>query len=256
MMRLFDTHAHYDDQRFEGDRDQVLGGLREAGVERVLNPGADLASSEQAVRLAQQSEFLYAGVGVHPHSAAEYGDAQEKRLAELLAQPKVRALGEIGLDYHYDFSPREQQKACFERQLALAKALDVPVIIHEREACQDCLEILKASGVEKGVVHCFSGSLETAKILVEMGLYLSFTGVITFKNSRRAPEVVRWVPADRIMIETDAPYLAPEPRRGRRNDSSLLPYINQAVAAFRGISEEEAARITWENGLHFFDIQE
>ncbi len=256
MMRLFDTHAHYDDQRFEGDRDQVLGGLREAGVERVLNPGADLASSEQAVRLAQQYDFLYAGVGVHPHSAAEYDDAQEKRLAELLAQPKVRALGEIGLDYHYDFSPREQQKACFERQLALAKALDVPVIIHEREACQDCLEILKASGVEKGVVHCFSGSLETAKILVEMGFYLSFTGVITCKNSRRAPEVVRWVPADRIMIETDAPYLAPEPRRGRRNDSSLLPYINQAVAAFRGISEEEAARITWENGLHFFDIQE
>ncbi len=132
MMRLFDTHAHYDDQRFEGDRDQVLGGLREAGVERVLNPGADLASSEQAVRLAQQYDFLYAGVGVHPHSAAEYGDAQEKRLAELLAQPKVRALGEIGLDYHYDFSPREQQKACFERQLALAKALDVPVD-HPRE---------------------------------------------------------------------------------------------------------------------------
>lgn len=256
MIPLFDTHAHYDDARFADDRDQVLASLAAAGVELVLNPGADLASSERAAELAAQYGFLYAAAGVHPGSAEEYDDAQEARIAQLLALPKVRALGEIGLDYHYEGPPRPVQRLCFERQLALAKRLGIPVIIHEREASQDCLEILRASGVTDGVFHCYSGSLETAKILVDWGFYLSFTGVITFKNNRKAADIVKWLPADRIMIETDSPYLAPEPCRGRRNDSRLLPHINRAVAAYRGISEEEAARITMENGKHFFHIQE
>lgn len=256
MIPLFDTHAHYDDERFDPDRAQVLAALGEAGVQLVLNPGADLASSERAARLAQEYGFLYAAAGVHPGSAQQYDDAQEARIAQLLALPKVKALGEIGLDYHYDAPARAVQKTCFERQLALAKGLGVPVIIHEREASQDCLDILRASGVTRGVFHCYSGSLETAKILVGMGFYLSFTGVITFKNNRKAADIIKWLPADRIMIETDSPYLAPEPCRGKRNDSRLLPHINRAVAAYRGISEEEAARITWENGKHFFNIQE
>lgn len=255
-MELFDTHAHYDDEQFDPDRQQVLEQLQGAGVGLVLNPGADLASSERAAQLAAQYDFIYGAVGVHPHCAKEYSPAQEARLTQLLAQPKIMALGEIGLDYHYDLSPREQQRECFARQLALAKALDVPVIIHEREACQDCLEILKASGVGKAVYHCYSGSLETAKVLVGLGFYLSFTGSITFKNNKKAPEIVQWVPADRMMIETDAPYMAPVPHRGKRNDSRLLSQINLFVAQVRGISPEESARITTENGKRFFGIQE
>lgn len=256
MMELFDTHAHYDEGRFDPDRDQVLASLAGAGVRLVLNPGADLESSRRAAALAEQYPFLYAAAGVHPHSASEFDNIQRAEIARLLQKPRVKALGEIGLDYHYDFSPREAQKKAFESQLALAKELDVPVIIHEREAAQDCLEIIRASGIRKAVYHCYSGSLETAKILVGMGFYLSFTGVITFKNNRKAPDIIRWLPEDRIMIETDSPYMAPEPRRGRRNDSTLLPYINRAVAAYRGISEEEAARITTENGKRFFGIEE
>ncbi len=256
MMELFDTHAHYDEGRFDPDRDQVLASLAGAGVGLVLNPGADLESSRRAAALSEQYPFLYAAAGVHPHSASEFDDSQRAEIARLLQKPRVKALGEIGLDYHYDFSPREAQKKAFESQLALAKELDVPVIIHEREAAQDCLEIIRASGIRKAVYHCYSGSLETAKILVGMGFYLSFTGVITFKNNRKAPDIIRWLPEDRIMIETDSPYMAPEPRRGRRNDSTLLPYINRAVAAYREISEEEAARITTENGKRFFGIEE
>ncbi len=254
MTGLFDTHAHYDEGRFDQDRDQVLAGLAAASVELVLNPGADLESSRRAAALAERYPFLYAAAGVHPHSASEFDDGQQAEIARLLQKPRVKALGEIGLDYHYDFSPREAQKKAFESQLALARELDAPVIIHEREAAQDCLEILRASGVEKAVYHCYSGSLETAKLLVGMGFYLSFTGVITFKNNRKAADIIRWLPEDRIMIETDSPYMAPEPCRGRRNDSTLLPYINRAVAAYRGIPEEEAARITMENGKRFFGI--
>ncbi len=253
-MMLFDTHAHYDDAQFEEDRNEVLQSLKESGVGLVLNPGADLPSSQRAARLAQEYDFVYAAVGVHPHEAEGWNEEQAGEIRRLLKSPKVMALGEIGLDYHYDLSPRPQQKRCFEEQLAIAKELDIPVIIHEREAAQDCLEILQRSGVKKGVYHCYSGSLETAKILVGMGFYLSFTGVITFKNARKAPEVIAWMPEDRIMIETDSPYLAPEPKRGRRNDSRLLPYVNRRVAELRGISEEEAAAITLRNGKTFFGI--
>lgn len=256
MTQLFDTHAHYDDVRFDQDRDQTLQGLAGAGVALVLNPGADLESSRRAAALAEQYDFLYAAAGVHPHSASEFDDGQRAEIVRLLERPRVKALGEIGLDYHYDFSPREAQKKAFESQLALAREMDVPVIIHEREAAQDCLEIIRASGIEKAVYHCYSGSLETAKTLVNMGFYLSFTGVITFKNNRKAPDILRWLPQDRIMIETDSPYMAPEPYRGRRNDSTLLPYINRAVANYRGIAEEEAARVTMENGKRFFGIAE
>ena len=255
-MRLFDTHAHYDSGAFNADRKEVLSSMPDRGVELILNPGCELESSQTAVELAERFPFVYAAVGVHPSDCGDWEDGTLLKLRQLASHPTVRAIGEIGLDYHYEDVPRRQQLLAFEQQLELAQELDLPVVIHEREAHGDCLDVLRNHPKARGVFHCFSGSWEMAKKLTDQGWYLGFTGVITFKNSRRAPEVVRWVPADRIMIETDAPYLAPEPRRGRRNDSSLLPYITQAVAAFRGISEEEAARITWENGLHFFDIQE
>lgn len=254
-MILFDTHAHYDDEAFDTDREEVLSSLAASNVGLVLNPGADLASSRRANKLAQSHDFMYCAAGVHPHSAKEFNEHQREEIYTLLSQPKTLALGEIGLDYHYDLSERTVQKSCFAAQLSMARELDIPVIIHEREAAQDCLEIIKNSGVTRGVYHCYSGSLETAKELIRMGFYLSFTGVITFKNARRAPEVIEGIPQDRIMVETDSPYLAPEPCRGKRNDSRLLTHIAQRVADIRNISLEKVAEITTQNGKAFFGIE-
>lgn len=251
---LFDTHAHYDDEAFDADREEVLASLAAAGIGLVLNPGADLASSQKAAELAQSHDFMYAAAGVHPHSASEFTSEQQAEIYSLLAQPKVRALGEIGLDYHYDLSERSIQKSAFAAQLAMARELDLPVIIHQREAAQDCLEIIKQSGIKRGVYHCYSGSLETAKELIKMGFYLSFTGVITFKNAKKAPEIISWLPSDRIMIETDSPYLAPEPLRGRRNNSTLLVHIAQKIATIRNITLAEATALTTQNGKDFFGI--
>lgn len=254
-MILFDTHAHYDDKAFDNDRESVLSSLADAGVGIVLNPGADLSSSIRASELAASHNIMYCAAGVHPHSAKEFNSHQQDEIYKLLALPKTRALGEIGLDYHYDLSERPVQKTCFAAQLDMARELDIPVIIHEREASQDCLELIKQSRVRRGVYHCYSGSLETAKELIHMGFYLSFTGVITFKNAKRAPEIIKWLPQDRIMIETDSPYLAPEPCRGKRNDSRLLTHIAQRVADIRSITLEKAAELTTQNGKAFFGIE-
>ena len=256
-MRLFDTHAHYDSGAFNADRMEVLASIPEAGVELILNPGCDLPSSQTAVELAEKFPFVYAAVGVHPSDCEGFSQNTLDGLRTLAAHPKVRAVGEIGLDYYWkDNPPREFQREVFHAQLELAEELQLPVIVHDREAHQDCLEVVQAHPKVTGVYHCYSGSLEDAKTLVKLGWMLSFTGVVTYKNARRSLEVIDWLPMDRIMIETDSPYLTPEPFRGRRNDSRKVYRVAETIAQVKGLEAEEAARITLENGKRFFGIEE
>ena len=247
-MRLFDTHAHYDSGAFNSDRLETLAAMPEQGVELILNPGCDLESSRTAIALAEEFPFVYAAVGVHPSDCGAWEDSWLEQLRALAAHPKVRAIGEIGLDYYWkDNPPRELQQKVFARQLELAAELDLPVIVHDREAHQDCLEVVRAHPEVRGVYHCYSGSLEDAKVLVKLGWMLSFTGVITYKNARKALEVIEWLPMDRIMVETDSPYLTPEPFRGKRNDSGKVHLVAEAIARVKGMDPEEAARITLED---------
>ncbi|MCL2427148.1 MAG: TatD family hydrolase [Oscillospiraceae bacterium] len=250
----FDTHAHYYDKRFNDDRDELLSSMPAAGISYILSAGSNVKSSKFCVELANKYSFIYAAVGVHPHDAKSMNENTISELQELFSDPKVVAVGETGLDYHYDFSPRDVQKICFREQLELARHLGKPIIVHERESLNDTLEMICEFKDIKGVLHCFSGSWETAKIILDMGWYLSFGGVITFKNARRALEVIEKMPLDRIMLETDCPYLAPEPKRGRRNSSLYLPYIAEKIADVRGITREEVATATTENGKRFFEI--
>ena len=251
----FDTHAHYCDKRFDDDRDTLLCTMQNEGVSLILNAGSSLRSSKQSLELANKYSFIYASVGVHPHDAKSMDDETVQELDDLLQHPKALAVGEIGLDYHYDFSPRDIQKKRFREQLELARRLGKPVIIHEREALNDTLNLVREYSDLVGVFHCFSGSWETAKIVLDLGWYLSFTGVITFKNARRALEVIEKMPPDKIMLETDCPYLAPDPMRGRRNNSLYLPYIAERVAQVRGMDVSEVATLTTENGKRFFGLQ-
>ena len=250
----FDTHAHYDDKRFNDDRDELLASMQGGGVSLILNTSSNIKSARSSLQLADKYPFIYASVGVHPHDAKSMTDGTVFEMEKMLAHPKAMAVGEIGLDYHYDFSPREIQKKRFSEQLELARRVKKPVIIHERESFSDTLDMIRSYRDLTGVFHCFSGSWETAKIILDMGWYISFTGVVTFKNARRALEVVEKMPADRIMLETDCPYMSPEPMRGVRNSSLLLPYIAERIAEVRGVEVEEVARFTMENGKRFFGI--
>ena len=250
----FDTHAHYDDRRFNSDRDELLGSMKEGGVTMILNSASSLGSAKFSLWLADKYPFVYASVGVHPHDSKSMTDDTVSELEKLLKHPKAMAVGEIGLDFHHNFSPHDVQKKRYREQLELARRVKKPVIIHERESLRDTLDIIRDYRDLSGVFHCFSGSWETAKIILDMGWYLSFTGVITFQNARRSLEVLAKMPADRIMLETDCPYLTPEPKRGRRNSSLYLPYIAEKVAQVRGITTEEAAALTMENGTRFFSI--
>ena len=255
-MRLFDTHAHYDADAFDSDRMEVLSSMPGQGVELILNPGCDLKSSQTAVELAERFPFVYAAVGVHPEECADWNAEHDIPVLEALAQdPKVRAIGEIGLDYHWpENPPRELQQQAFHAQLELAEKLNLPVIVHDRDAHHDCLEIVRAHPNVTGVYHCYSGGVEDAKILMKLGWMISFTGSITFKNARRALEVIDLLPLDRMMIETDSPYMSPEPFRGRRNDSGRVHLVAEAIARRKGLDPEEVARITLENGKRFFRI--
>lgn len=256
-MRVFDTHAHYDSGAFNADRMEVLASMPERGVELIVNPGCELESSKAAVELANAFPFVYAAVGFHPSDCESWSDEACEQLRALAANPKVKAIGEIGLDYYWkDNAPKEVQQKVFHAQMDLAEELGLPVIIHDREAHQDCLEVVKAHPNVKGVYHCYSGSLEDAKILVKLGWMLSFTGVVTYKNARKALEVLEWLPMDRIMIETDSPYLTPEPFRGKRNDSGHVHLVAETIARVKGMEAEEVARITMENGKRFFGIQD
>ena len=252
---LFDTHAHLDDRAFDPDREELLDALPRAGLALVMNPGCSLTSSLAAAALASRRDYLYAAVGSHP-------DAADEVCAEVLEQyrtlcrdnPKVRAIGEIGLDYHYEDVPRAVQQRAFRAQLELARELKLPVIIHDREAHEDALSILRDVPEVTGVFHCFSGSAEIARQLADKGWYIGFTGVLTFKNARRAVEAAAALPLDRIVLETDCPYMAPEPVRGTRNDPRNLPRMAQKLAEIRGLPVEEIGRITLENGKRLYRI--
>ena len=250
----FDTHAHYDDERFTDDRAELLGKMPEAGIGLIVNPGCERTSSLAAISFAESYPHVYAAVGWHPQQADEFDAAAPEDLRRWAKHPKVKAIGEIGLDYYYDTAPVDVQKAVFIRQMELAEELDLPVIVHDRDAHGDCMEIVRAFPRVRGVFHCYSGSAEMARQLIDLGWYLSFTGAITFKNARKAPEAVAECPLERIMLETDSPYLAPVPMRGKRNDSRFLPYIAQVVAEIKGISVDEVERITCENGRRFFRL--
>ncbi len=252
---LFDTHAHYDDRRFNADRDAVIASLPSLGVQYVTNIGADLESSRTTAALAEKYPFMYGAAGFHPHEAKSMTDEAFGEIGALLRKPKMVAWGEIGLDYHYDFSPREVQREVFRRQLEAARDMQIPFIIHEREAARDTLYIIKSVGYYDGVFHCYSGSVETAKELLTLGLHLSFTGVITFKNAIKPLEVIKYAPLDRLMVETDCPYMAPTPMRGERNFSGYLKYTAQAMAACKGVEYDELCRITTQNALRFYRIQ-
>lgn len=252
----FDSHAHLDDRRFDGDRDAVLANMAEHQVTGMMNVGCSLESSRRSVALAEAHPHIWAAVGSHPDDADHVDEALLSQYRALSTHPKVKAIGEIGLDYHYEDVPREIQQRAFRMQLALARELNLPVIVHEREAHGDALEILKDFPEVTGVFHCYSGSWEMAQLLLKQGWYLGFTGVVTFKNARRAVEVVENAPLHRLLIETDCPYMAPEPFRGRRNDPSLVPLMAAKIAEIKGVTPEEAGRVTAENARRLFRIPE
>ena len=254
-MMLFDSHAHLNDPAFDPDRAELMDGLAQKGVGLVMNAGCSLESSRQIVRMAEQHPWLYASVGSHPDAADEVNEAVLEEYRKLCKHEKVKAIGEIGLDYYYEDIPREIQKEAFRMQMALAQELDMPVIVHEREAHDDGMRIVKEFPKVKGVFHCYSGSAEMARQLVNMGWYIGFTGVLTFKNARKAVETAAAIPLDRIVIETDCPFMSPEPFRGRRNDPGYLPYMAEKLAQIRGISSEEAARATTENAKRLYRIE-
>ena len=251
---IFDSHAHYDSEAFDADRKELLNALPERGVCGIINCASDMASSLTSLELADEFDFVYAACGVHPHEAEGCKDGYISVLKKLCAEEKCVAVGEIGLDYHYDFSPREIQKSVFEQQLVLAKELDLPVIIHDREAHEDTFNLLKKYK-PKGVVHCFSGSAEMAKEIVKLGMYIGLGGAVTFKNARKPREVAEVVPADKLLIETDCPYMTPVPFRGQRCDSSFIPYTAEVLAQARGVTVEEILNLTRKNANTLFGLE-
>ena len=258
---IFETHAHYDDQAFEEDRELLLNSLQEQGVGKVVNIGASLASSKASLALAEQYPFVYAAIGVHPDETKELTEENFKELLAMIQQEKVVAVGEIGLDYYWDSTPRDVQKYWFERQLALALQYDLPVVIHSREAAADTLAVMKewyakSNGMLSGIIHCFSYGPEIAKEYMKMGFYFGVGGVVTFKNAKKLKEVVQTVPLELLVLETDCPYLAPVPNRGKRNDSSNLQYVVEEIAALKGITAEEVIRVTEDNAKKLYRIKE
>ena len=252
---FFDTHAHYDSDRFDPDRSAVLSALPGLGVDLVIDPGCDEVSSKAAVALAEEYAFLYAAVGWQPQELKEsYYDGALDVIRQLAAHPKVVAIGEIGLDYYWDTSYNEFQQEILREQFRLAEELDLPVIFHDREAHGDSLAIVREFPNVRGVFHCYSGSAEMAKVLLDLGWYLGFDGPVTYKNAKKHREVLEICPMDRILIETDSPYLSPEPKRGTRNHSGNLELINAKLAEIKGVSPEEMARITMENGRRLFRL--
>ena len=251
---FFDTHAHYDDRAFDADREELLRAVHESGVGLILDPGCDEESSRAALALAEQFPFVYAAVGFHPEELAKFPGSLDG-IRELASHEKCLAIGEIGLDYYWDDSRKDEQKALFRAQLELALELDLPVIVHDREAHSDCLEIVSDYPALRGVFHCFSGSAETAKELLRRGWYLGFDGPVTYKNARRTLEVLSVCPRDRLLLETDSPYLSPVPLRGKRNDSRNLRFVAEKIGELWGLSGEEAAALAAENGKRLFGLE-
>ena len=255
-MKLFDTHAHLDDERFDEDREQIIEQIKKDGISLIVNPGADMKSSRAAIKLAEKYDFIYAAVGIHPHDVKDITEADLIELEQMAKHEKVVAIGEIGLDYYYDNSPRELQREYFIKQIELANKLSLPIIIHSRDASMETYEILKGHKKDIGcVLHCFSQSLEMAELYLKIGCHLSFAGPLTFKKSSKLKEVARNIPLDKIFIETDSPYLTPEPYRGRRNDPSKVRYVAEELSKLRAISVDKIAEITMNNAIEFFDIK-
>lgn len=253
---LIDSHAHLDDERFDGDRDILIKSLKSNKIELVINIGADFQSSINSIELAKQYDNIYASIGVHPHSASEVTEETLDKFREMAKEEKVVAIGEIGLDYYYDNSPRDLQRKWFREQLKLAKELDLPVIIHSRDATQETFDIIKEAqdGSLRGVLHCFSGSVEVAMEYIKLGFYISIGGPVTFKNARVVKEVAEAVPLDKLLIETDCPYLTPEPYRGKRNEPMFVKYVAQKIAEIKDINFEELAKATNKNTKELFRI--
>ena len=254
---LFDTHAHMNDPAFDADRDELIASFPEKGVALAMNVGCSLNSSYDAIALAEKFPHIYAAVGTHPDAANEVNEEVIETYRELCKlRPKVKAIGEIGLDYYYEDIPRDIQKKAFAMQLELARELDLPVVVHERDAHDDGMTMIKQFPTVKGVFHCYSGSAEMARQLVKLGWYIGFTGVLTFKNARKAVETAKAIPLDRIVIETDCPFMSPEPFRGKRNDPTRVYRMAEALAQIRGISVEEAEAATFENGKRLYRIED
>lgn len=259
----FDSHAHYDDKRFDPDRSELLKSFPEQGIVGVINVGASMASSHNSVALAEKYHYIYATVGVHPHDASDIIEDDMEVLRNLCTHKKVVGVGEIGLDFHYDNSPRDQQRKWFAKQLELARSLNMPVVIHSREAAAETLKMIKDSGITRGVLHCYSGHLPMALEYIDMGFYIGIGGVITYKNANKTQEVAAKIPLDRLLIETDAPYLTPiaeervggsHKKRKERNDSTKLSYVAETIAKLRNITPEDVAEATAENVRRLFRI--
>ncbi len=252
---LFDTHAHLLDERFDGERDEIITALHENGVGAYCEIGYDIESSIGAVELAKKYNYVYAAVGVHPHDTDSLKESDMDTLRNLCKEEKVVALGEIGLDYYYDNSKRENQRHWFDRQLSLSEEINIPITVHTRDAMADTIDILKCHKNARGIIHCYSGSKESAKILLDMGFFISLAGPLTFKNANTALEVAKYVPADRMLTETDSPYLSPVPYRGKRNQPAYVREVAKTLALVRGEDLETIENITFENALRVYEIK-
>lgn len=257
---IFETHAHYDDEAFDTDREELLAALPENGIRCAVNVAADLSSIKTGLALAERYPYMYAAIGVHPSSVGELSEERFSWMEQQLSHPRAIAVGEIGLDYYWDKEESVQavQREWFARQLALAKKMDKPVIIHSRDAVKDTQDVMAAQGGSelRAVIHCYSYTKETAREFLKWDSYFGIGGVVTFKNAKKLKEAVEYIPLERILLETDSPYLAPEPNRGKRNCSLYLPYVADAVAQIKGMSREEIEEITWRNACRFFDLDE
>ena len=254
MNNIFDSHAHYNDEQFDIDRDSLLASLPEAGIVGIINCGTDVKSSLESLVMAENYPFVYAACGYHPESALDFTDDNLLEIEKMLTHEKCVAVGEIGLEYHYDFVPKDVQKYVFEKHLELAVKYDMPVIVHDREAHADTMELLKKYN-PKGVLHCYSGSAEMAKDVLKMGMYIGLGGAVTFKNAVKPVEVAEMIPLDRLLLETDCPYMAPVPMRGKRNNSAYIEYVAEKIADIRGISAQELLCITADNTKKLFNIK-
>lgn len=248
----FDTHAHFDDEKFDENRDILIEEMHSNGVDYIINIGADMESSVKSIELAKKYDFIYAAVGVHPHEVENMTEEDINTLRKFTEYEKVVAIGEIGLDYYYDFSPRDKQCYWFERQLDLAAELNMPVSIHSRDAAKETFDIIKNSAVRKGVIHAYSGSVEMARDYIDMGFYIGVGGVVTFKNAKKLIDVVSFSPMERILLETDSPYLSPVPVRGTVNNSQNLKYIVDKISEIKQISAEKVCEITSQNAKGIF----
>lgn len=254
MNNIFDSHAHYNDEQFDIDRDSLLASLPEAGIVGIINCGTDVTSSLASLEMAEKYPFIYAACGYHPESALEFTDDNLLDIEKMLSHEKCVAVGEIGLEYHYDFVPKDVQKYVFEKHLELAVKYDMPVIVHDREAHADTMDLLKKYK-PKGVLHCYSGSAEMAKEVLKMGMYIGLGGAVTFKNAVKPVEVAEMIPLDRLLLETDCPYMAPVPMRGKRNNSAYISYVAEKIADIKGVSPQELLDITAENTKNLFNIK-